>query len=252
MSFNFEKKGLAFGVIEGGKDNKKVVSITDQETIKSFNRLDLTDGKFQHIPNENNPLGRTIGYLTAPSGAGKSTYVYNYCKEWQKKNKDKPIYLFSALGDDPSLDKLKPARIKIDEDLITNPIKADEFDDGSMVIFDDVDCISNKKIRESIYKTMNQVLEVGRHYKLHCLITNHLPTMGHDGKRIINECHFVVYFPKSGANGVGLKRLLCDYLGLDINDIKKIKKMNTRWATVFKQYPNFIMTERSCFTLDED
>lgn len=38
-------------------------------------------------------------------------------------------------------------------------------------------------------------------------------------------------------------------MGLDNNEIKKIKKMNTRFATVFRNYPSAIMTEKSLFLL---
>jgi hypothetical protein len=49
-----------------------------------------------------------------------------------------------------------------------------------------------------------------------------------------------------------MKRLLQDYLGLDLSTLKKIRKLNTRWATVFKNFPMAIMTERLLFSLNPD
>jgi hypothetical protein len=255
MSFNYEKEGRPFAVIKGGKDKNKIVSISadSDELIKTYNKIDIKDdGVFQQIPDPHPSLMREIGYITAPSGAGKTTYVKNYCMQWRKQHKENTIYLFSTLGEDSSLDDIKPSRVKIDETLISDPISINDFEEESLIIFDDIDCISNKKIRDELYNIMNKILEIGRHKKLYCLITNHMPTMGKDSKRILNECHFVVYFPKSGANGVNMKRLLKDYLGLEEKTIKKIKKMPTRWCTIFKHYPSFVMTEKSVFVMDED
>jgi hypothetical protein len=61
--------------------------------------------------------------------------------------------------------------------LIEDPIEIKEFE-NSILIFDDIDVIPDKKIREAVYKIMNLALEVGRHYKINMVITNHLPTNG--------------------------------------------------------------------------
>ena len=88
----------------------------------------------------------------------------------------------------------------------------EEFED-SVVIFDDIDVISDKKIREAVYNILNKVLEIGRHFKITALVTNHLPTNGKDTRRILNEAHQVIYFPHSASGRI--KYLLIDYLGLD-------------------------------------
>ena len=58
--------------------------------------------------------------------------------------------MFSALPDDPSLDSINPKRIELDDSLISDPIKAEDLKD-SAVIFDDIDVLNNKKIREEVY-----------------------------------------------------------------------------------------------------
>ena len=64
----------------------------------------------------------------------------------EKKNKDKEIYMFSSLKEDPSLDSVKPKRFTIDETLWKDPIEAEELKD-SVCIFDDIDVISDRKIK---------------------------------------------------------------------------------------------------------
>ena len=107
--------------------------------------------------------------------------------------------------------------------LISDPLTGDDFRD-SMVIFDDIDVISNKKHRDAVYNLLNALLETGRHTKTSVFISNHLPTAGKDTRRVLNEAHSVIWFPHSGS-GVGMKRLLCDYLGLDKDINKKLRKM---------------------------
>jgi energy-coupling factor transporter ATP-binding protein EcfA2 len=256
MSLNLDKKGRALAKIEGGKYKDKVISVTssmaDVEDISaSFTQLQLPEkdgGKFQQVPDTHTE--RQILYITGASGSGKSTYTASYVKLYQIAFKNNDVFVFSALKDDESLDVIKPKRIDINDRLVTDPIKVDEFKD-SCVIFDDIDVISNKKHRDAVYTLLNEILETGRHFKITCVITNHLATGGKDTRRVLNECHSVTYFPHSGSN-VGLKRLLVDYLGLDKNTIKKIKKSKSRWATIFKNYPTIAMTERNLWLLCED
>lgn len=251
MALNLNKIGRYIAKIEGGKYNNKIVSVyeglDEDGDFKRFNRLKI-DGKYHQIPDPDKE--REILYITGPSGSGKSTYSANYIDEWKKQHKGRPIYLFSALPEDESLDRVSPKRIKIDDRLITEPLSASDFED-SLVIFDDIDVISNKAHREEVYKILNQILEVGRHYKISCILTNHLPTNGKDTRRILNECHSITYFPHSGA-GRQINYLLKDYLGLDKKQIKKFKDSKSRWATIYKNYPNMGMTEKELYTLAEN
>ena len=85
--------------------------------------------------------------------------------------------MFSSLSSDESLDNIKPKRIKLDDSLHTDLVKANAFKE-SVCIFDDIDVISYKKIREAVYNILNQILWIGRHFSIHCIVTNHLPTNG--------------------------------------------------------------------------
>ena len=69
------------------------------------------------------------------------------------KFKSRPIFLVSSLPSDESLDKIKPKWIKLDDSLHTDPIKVQEFKE-SVCIFDDIDVISEKKIREAVYNIL--------------------------------------------------------------------------------------------------
>ena len=253
MSLNFDKVGKPLAIIEGaGKLKNKQINISaedDDKITKSFRRLELPkEQKFQQIPDKHTE--RQIMYITGASGSGKSTYIAKYCKQYKKVFPDNDIYVFSALTEDESLDACEPKRIVIDERMISDPLTVDDFKD-SMVIFDDIDVISNQKHRDAVYNLLNALLETGRHTKTSVFISNHLPTAGKDTRRVLNEAHSVIWFPHSGS-GVGMKRLLCDYLGLDKDINKKLRKMKTRWACYFKNYPSILMTEHNIWLCADD
>jgi len=247
---NSNKVGRPLARIDGGKYSGRVVSVSDQflncrqqepddNLIQELRQLKIAhDSKPQHIPDTTKE--REILYITGPSGSGKSTYTRKYLEQYKKKHKNRPIYLFSSLPSDDSLDKVGPKRIKLDERMHTDPIKGEELRE-SICIFDDIDVISDKKIREAVYDILNQVLEIGRHYKIHCVVTNHLPTNGKDTRRILKEAHTVTYFPHSSSGKI--KYLLEEYVGLDRKQISYMKKQRSKACTIFKNYPQCFMLE---------
>jgi len=252
MPFNLEGQGKVLGKIEKGKFNNKNVFITDKdsdEVTKNLPHIHIPDeGKFQQIPDPE--MERQICYIFGPSGSGKSTYARKYIEQWLKKHRESNIFLFSALMEDESLDDLEPIRIKIGPNLLEAPINIESFTD-CMVIFDDIDVIRDKKIKDAVFDVLNAILETGRHFNIDCILTNHLPSNGKDTRRILNECHSITYFPQAGA-GRQQRYFLENYAGLDVKEMKKIKKLGSRWATIFKSYPMCCMTEKDLFTFDDD
>jgi len=245
MSFNFEKKGKPLCRVDGGQFDGEIIHLFidgDDAPKYPFTFMNFDkDVKLQQVPNDTSE--REILYITGASGSGKSTYTRKYCELYKKKYPKRPIFLFSSLEEDESLDSIKPMRFKIEDRLVSEPVKPEDIPE-SMVIFDDIDVIRDKKHRQAVLDLANQVLEIGRHYKISAIFTNHLPTNKGDTRRILNESHEVVFFPHSGT-ARGTRYLLESYVGIDNEMIKKIKKMPTRWCCVFKNYPQVVMTEHN-------
>ena len=101
------------------------------------------------------------------------------------------------------------------------------------MIFDDIDNITNKRQKEAVYDILNNILEVGRHHKITCIVTMHLPTNGRETRRILNEAHAYVYFPHSADGKV--KYLLQEYLDVDRQMNRYFKNANTRYVCIFKK-----------------
>jgi energy-coupling factor transporter ATP-binding protein EcfA2 len=246
---NFSKCGKPICIISGGRYDKKVISLdveADDETY--FNKLKISnDSKFCPVPNTTTE--RDILYITGCSGSGKSTFTRLYLEQYKKKYKNREIYMFSSLKEDKSLDSIKPKRFIIDESLYTDPIKVEDLKE-SAIIFDDIDVVADKKIKEAIYNILNQVLEIGRHYNITCIVTNHLPTNGIWTRRILNESSAYVYFPASAGGKV--KYLLTEYLDIDKKQIRYWKKCNTRWVLIGKNFPMYYICEHECGLINID
>ena len=236
------------------KSNQLLSVEPKKENVITFLKdLKLKDNqRFQHIPNIN--MERNILYITAPSGQGKSYYTKQYADQYRKIYPKREIYLFSSLTDDSSIDKIKNLRrIKLSPEFLNEDFSAKDFSE-SLIIFDDTDCITDKRMKQKINGILHSLLETGRHFSSSVIFTRHIATAGHDTKKILNECHSVTIFC-NGMGGKSKKYLLDQYLGLDKHQIKRLTKLESRWVTIMKTYPMICLSEKEAFVLnsnDED
>jgi hypothetical protein len=230
---------------------KKTLSVVPKQIDDGFKSYKTKgDDTIQQVPDKSRE--RDILYITAPSGSGKSYYTLQYTKEYHKMFPKRPIYLFSSLETDETIDKLKYIkRVKIKtETFMSTDFTIDDFKD-CLLIFDDVDCITDKTIKKKVFNILNLVLQTGRHTKTSVIYTSHLATQGNDTKIILAEAHSVVIFPKN-AGGRTLKYLLDQYFGLDKNEIKRLKNLAGRWVAICKTYPMVVLSEKEAFLLRPD
>jgi hypothetical protein len=154
---------------------------------------------------------------------------------------------------DPVLDKFKELiRIKIDDGLVKDAMEVKELTkDGTMaslVIFDDIDVIADPKIQQAVYHIQRQLLEIGRHENIYVLSTAHQMMNHHKTRTLLNESTWITFFPKSGST-YHIKRLLEIYCGLGKKQIAYVLSLPSRWVTIYKQYPNYIVPATGLFFL---
>lgn len=249
---NLENQGIPIAVIKNSKSKKIPILSVDKDNIAKSIYCDLklsNDEEFMLIPNPETE--RQILYITGRSGSGKSYYTKKYIEEYVKFYPKNNVYIFSSLESDSSLDSLKNLkRIKISEELLNDDLTAKDFKD-SIVIFDDTDVISNKKILKKIDEIKDSILQTGRHFRVSAIITTHTACNGGSTKIILNECHSITIFP-AGLGNRSLKYLLDSYLGLDKHQIKKIKNLNSRWVTIVKSFPMVVLSQKESFILKNE
>jgi hypothetical protein len=66
----------------------------------------------------------------------------------------------------------------------------------------------------------------------------------------LNECKSVVIFP-SGLGGRSIKYLLDNYFGLDKDQIKRIKKLPSRWVCINKGFPMSVIADKDAYVLND-
>ena len=254
---NFEGEGQELAIVENEKEKDKKkwkhLSLTPnakacQTPLKEVKLKDQPELHFQPIPDKS--VERSIRYVTGASGSGKSYYTKQYADEYHRMHPKREIYILSSIKEDKTLDKIKGLkRVKLDsQEFLTEDLTAEDFKDA-LVIFDDTDCLTNKRQKLKVDAILNSVLETGRHFNVEVVYTSHLACNGRDTKRILNECKSVTIFP-SGLGGKAMKYLLDNYFGLDKDQIKKLKSLNSRWVTIQKGFPMCVLSDKECYILN--
>lgn len=257
---NFEKIGMPLCEIKLNDSKKKGTSVymsspeEVDEVYSGFTKQSLDNTRYKDYHYElcvNNTQERQIIYVTGQSGSGKSYWTRRYVEAYKKVYPDREIYLFSALSDDPSIDKIKDLkRIKLTPDILQDEFSAEDFKD-SCVIFDDCDTIIDKAMRKKVLQIQASILQVGRHHNVSAIITSHVATNGSETKLILTEAHAIVFFPNN-MNAVSLKSLLERYMGMDTKEIKKIKKLKGRSVTFVKSYPKCVVSDKEVYIMGKD
>ena len=243
MSLNLEKVGAILGVVKGGQLSGKYISVSTDKTLdsggKTYQDIKLSSGKIQPIMDYNKE--RFVGYICGASGSGKSYYIAEWVKEYKRKFKNNPVYVLSSLSEDETLDKIKPKRVILDDAFAKEKIDLEMYRD-CLVVFDDTDAIAEKSIKISVYALLNQMLNLGRHFNTSVWVVSHTPTgTRSETKVILNECETLTFFPANLNRQ--LSYLLENYAGLDRKAIKKISKMENRWITIYKHFPQVLLAD---------
>jgi hypothetical protein len=250
MSFNFESEGFPIAKIvrEGeknkGKKKKDTEVFLDEHSNarNNYPELYLKAGeKFQYIPDENRE--RTICYICGQSGSGKSYFAADLANSYKKQHPDNPIYLMSYVESDSSIERVKGIeRIKIDDEFLAADLTSKDFSD-SLLIMDDCDCYTDKKIKAKLRDLLGKILNTGRHDNASLIYLSHLACNGLETKGILNECHALTFFPAT-LDGRAREYLLKNYLGFQKKQVDLIDDIPGRAITVVKSFPRIMVTEK--------
>jgi len=221
-------------------------SDSDDDKLKY---VQLASGKFEP---RMNPYQRNVNYIAGPSGSGKTHYAVALAKAYLKMF-DVPFFVFSRTDyrKDPAFKGMKPIQIDINESLLTDPIDiTQELTGGSLVLFDDCNTIQDDKLLKVVEKLIADILEIGRKENINILYTSHLviPNNKKAARTIMNELQTVTVFPKSGS-AQQIRYALKTYFGLDNKQIDRIIQTKSRWVTVSKSYPMYVLSEKEAYIL---
>lgn len=121
--------------------------------------------------------------------------------------------------------------------------------ENSIVIFDDIDVISDDETREEMRKLRDDLLETGRDRGISVIATSHQLNNYNLTKTALTEATAVVFFPKSGAPDQ-IRNYLKNKMGIeDKNKIDDIMHLPTRWIYIFKDSPRYILYEHGAILI---
>lgn len=226
----------------------KIVEDTDKICRKTFKIHD--NGVIRLLPNFNEDSERS--YVAGATGSGKSYFVKKYIQSYQKVYPRSKIYIFSDVENDPELDnELKNIeRIPLNEDLLEPELDMlnEQNYKNSIVLFDDIDSISNKHLKEAVYKFNDKLMTRGRHENISTILTSHLLTNYKETRITLNSVSNITFFPGSGSTHA-IKYLLSKYIGLSNDIINRIFKLKSRAVTIIKRYPITVISDKEIFII---
>jgi hypothetical protein len=233
-----------FNDIFGGEFNKI------KKGLLPYIQLDDDGSEMVPMPRIKNKdaEAREIIYISGPEESGKSVWASKYIKQFKKMYPQSKLFVFSKIKHDKVIDDLKPIRVALNENLYKKPIEIDEFPKNAIVLFDDVDTISNDKIKDAVLDLRDRLLEEGRHQSIFVISITHNPTMGKKTKASLLEASSIVLFPM-GGDIFHMKRVLKEYCGYNPKNIDAILKLDTRWIQCHKRGDGgkFILHEKGAF-----
>ena len=246
--FNFEKYGRKIARILGGKKDKEYIYLSEASDIdklkNGFDEIIMDkDAVLQPLPNKN--VVEKL-YVSAPSGSGKSFYSGKWIKEYLKINSHQECYIFSPIDYDKSLDDNDIIRVDLDNFLLNKPITVEELE-NSLVVFDDCESIKDKNILKYIQWLRDSILETGRHYNVRMIWISHLISNYSDTRRLLNESTSVTVFPRSGSGVYSIKQFLKTQCGLEKTEINKFINLPSRWCSIYRSYPQYVIYEKGCY-----
>lgn len=208
---------------------------------KAFENISIVDGHISQMPN---PFTTDRLYIAGPSGSGKSTYAANYAIHYKGFFPDNKVYLFSRVDKDISIDNsgVPIMRVLIDEALVENPIDIAKDLKDALVIFDDIDTISDKKIKTCLLQLRDDVMQTGRHSNTSCICTGHQITNYKETRTLLNEATSVTIFPRASI-AKHVKYYLQNYAGCSTEQYQRLIKLPSRWLTIFNGAPMFVLYE---------
>jgi len=209
--------------------------------------------KFKEGEHQNNRIA-----ILAKSGAGKSHFVGRLLDTMKSKalgDPDREIVIISGVDQDAPLDrprgkkgeKQPPERIDLNDPSLSE-LDSSDFE-NCIVVFDDIENLTNKTINKQVLNLRNSLLEKGRHKNIDVISISHNALGGNVTRFVHSESTACVVFPRY-SQVHQLSTYLSKYIGLSKQAIEKIMDIGehkSRWVYISNLAPTYIIYEHGIY-----
>ena len=192
------------------------------------------------------------------SGSGKSHIIgqmLDMMKSKKHGNPERDIVILSGVDEDEPLDRVRgkkgekspPERIDLNDPSFME-LRPDDFED-CIVIFDDVEHLSDKAINKAVLNLRNSMLEKSRHFNTDIFTISHNALGGSVTKFVNSEASGFFVFPAFSQHHQ-LTSYLHKYAGLSKEAIQKlinIGETKSRWIFVSNMAPCYVVYSKGCY-----
>ncbi|MBS3925928.1 MAG: hypothetical protein KGZ34_04475 [Nitrosarchaeum sp.] len=254
MSLSLEKTSNGIPIATSNENGiDELIYYVDRDDLpegaKLLERIRLNqpeDYFFPLIKDYKNEEANNI-YISGPSGVGKTLFIRSYIKHFLKKYPKAKILLFSSKTKDKNIDDIKSVqRIRIDDDMIINPMTLSEISSKStpvMTVFDDIEDFQNKKLNIEINRLCNEVIRNGRANHIFNLYVNHDPCDYNKTKLFLKEATQVVMLPYR-APKTTYNLIMEKYLKLDKKTQNQLINLKSKYVVVNRGRPEFVLSDK--------
>ena len=242
-------KNLDVSSLIGEPDSVKDLyeQIRKDQTASTKVQLD-DEGQFELVPSPD-PKKREVWYISGASGSGKSYIAKGLAHYYHKLFPSRGIYLVSKLEKDDTLDALKFLKRVNIQSLVEDYPELEEFKE-CMVIFDDYDTLTGDA-EKVVRKLIDDLAVMGRHQTCTMLCLSHYSTNYSKTRLLLNELTHLVVYPLSTSYHT-LKYILKNYIGVDEEDIKRHRKLGSRWLCYSKGFPQYLVAQKDAEILHQE
>lgn len=224
-----------------------------QRSIIPTRDVTLPEGEYFALEPTNLEDGRDVIMVGGKSGSGKSHTARNFAQRYHILWPKRPIYVISYLKHDETLDALRfLKRIDPHEEFKEGPPPLDQFS-KSLTIFDDIEGFQrdDPEMHDLLQQTIDMIATTGRHNQASLLVASHLLTDYKRTRLFLGEAHKFVLFP-NGCSMKQMTNLLGLYGGCDTDELRRIRRLPSRWVALCTTFPSLVLYESGCYLLHTD
>jgi hypothetical protein len=215
---------------------KKPTPMTDRYREVCQKSIKLDVGQFVIRPTKETERV----FIAGRAGVGKSSFASMYAREYREMFPKNKMYMVSTHTQEEAYAHFDMTHIPLDETFAESPPTLDDMA-NSLVIFDDCDNLTDKKLQDAVKRVNSNLIANGRKYGTHVLTLAHQLMDYSRTRHLLIEANRVVFF--LGGSAYHNKRFLKEYAGMDKNQSQKILGLRSRWVCLGLTMPNYFISE---------